>query len=65
MEKVKEFYSVPEVAEKLGKSRQQVSLDCRLGKITSDKFGKSYFIAYDVVQSLLGKDKKKKPTIIY
>ncbi len=65
----KKFYSVPEVAVMLGKSRQQVSLDCRLGKITSDKFGRSYYIWYDIVQDLLTEklvqDKKKESTTIY
>lgn len=55
----KDYYSVPELALELGKSRQQVSLDCRLGKIPSQKFGKSYFISSDIVKKLL-KEKEAK-----
>ena len=53
MAKVKDYYSVPELAFELGKSRQQVSLDCRLGKIKCEKFGRSYFIHKDTVKQIL------------
>ena len=68
MKKVKEFYSVPEVAVLLGKSRQQVSLDCRLGKIESSKFGKSYYMSNATVLALLkkkGKQIRKELETIY
>jgi hypothetical protein len=53
MSKVKNYYSVSDLAFKLKKSRQQISLDCRLGKIKSRKFGRSYFIHQKTVDKLL------------
>jgi len=55
---VKDYYSVAELAFELKKSRQQVSLDCRLGKIENKRFGRSYFIPAKVVKQLLRGVKK-------
>ena len=51
--KVTNYYSTQELAMLLKKSRQQISLDCRLGKIKCQKFGRSYFIHKNTVTKLL------------
>jgi hypothetical protein len=42
----KALYSVAEVADILKKSRQQINIDIRLGKIKAEKVGKAYVITY-------------------
>jgi len=56
---VTNYYSIAELALLLKKSRQQISLDCRLGKLKHKKFGKSYFIHFRTVQKLLNDIKIK------
>lgn len=48
----KEFYSVQELAKLLNKSRQQVNLDIRLGKINGFKVGNSWIIPAKEVNRL-------------
>jgi len=49
----KNHYSASEVADLLKKSRMQVNLDIRLGKIKAEKIGKSYIISAKEVKRLL------------
>ncbi len=51
--KVTNYYSIAELAPLLKMSRQQIALNCRLGKIKHKKFGKSYFIHFKTVKKLL------------
>jgi hypothetical protein len=54
----KKFYSVQEVADLIHKSRQQVNIDCRLGKFEgAELVGKTWVIPVEAIGDIL-KEKK-------
>jgi excisionase family DNA binding protein len=57
----KEFYTVAEVAEKLGKSRQWVSKLAKQGRIKAQKFGRDYMIPEGAWEHIELKKRGPKP----
>jgi hypothetical protein len=50
----KKFYSISEVADILKKSRQQVNLDCRLGKLPgAELVGKTWVIPVEALNNII------------